>query len=182
MEWLPNTITAIRFLLIVPVGYGLVLEEYVLTLTLFILAGITDALDGYLARRFNWVTHCGALIDPLADKVLLIVVYSIFAQQNIVPLWLLFVVVGRDIAIVSGTLVLYCLTNHFFVGSSLEGKLCTFTQILFAVVLLFDQDILQMPLLVVESLQVLVVMLCLISVLGYACRVIVKLRAHQEIN
>jgi Phosphatidylglycerophosphate synthase len=69
---IPNLITALRFVLVIPISIYIYKENYFLALVLFIVAGISDGLDGYLARKFNWISEFGQIADPLADKCLIL--------------------------------------------------------------------------------------------------------------
>ncbi|SEP98293.1 cardiolipin synthase [Faunimonas pinastri] len=102
---LPNFITIAR-LLAVPLIVWLVIEErYTACLVLFILAGISDALDGFLAKQFGWSSVLGSYLDPIADKALLVSVFLSLGTRGAIPAWLIVLVVSRDILIV-GAVVL----------------------------------------------------------------------------
>jgi len=101
---IPNIITILRILLVVPIMVLLAREEYLTVLGVFALAGISDGLDGYLARRYNWRTPLGALLDPLADKLMLVGVYLVLGWGGMLPWWLVGLVVVRDVVIISGAL------------------------------------------------------------------------------
>lgn len=101
---LPNLITVLRVFLVIPAAWLLWRDQVAEALLLIAVAGISDAIDGALARRFDWRTRFGAIVDPAADKLLIVVVCAVLAIQGHLPVWLLVVVVGRDIVIVSGAL------------------------------------------------------------------------------
>ena len=98
----------------------------------FIVAGISDALDGYIAKTFNLRTNLGAILDPLADKALLNGIYVALALLGHLPIWLAWVVVGRDILIVLGVLLIRMRDPVFRIRPLKVGKLNTFVQILLA--------------------------------------------------
>lgn len=98
-------------------------------LLLFALAGISDGLDGYIAKRFHYETRLGAILDPVADKVLLVSCFIVLAVMNYIPFWLLVVVVFRDIVIVAGYLVLVILEGGVNMSPSRISKLNTVFQI-----------------------------------------------------
>lgn len=104
MSWrfLPNAISIGRVLLVAPLVAAVVDERYALALTLLVVAGFSDGLDGFLAKRFDWRTRLGGLLDPIADKLLLVSLFVALAYSELVPLGLAAVVVGRDIVIVAG--------------------------------------------------------------------------------
>ncbi|MGH9613817.1 MAG: CDP-alcohol phosphatidyltransferase family protein, partial [Bryobacteraceae bacterium] len=108
---LPNLITAAR-LVLAPIVFWLILgHRYHEALALVVLAGITDALDGFAARRFGAVTRSGAYLDPIADKALLCCLYVAFGFSGDVPWWLVAVVFGRDLFILGQVAAAMILTT-----------------------------------------------------------------------
>ncbi len=102
LRWLPNAICILRLLLVVPVVLLLVEQQYAGALALIVVAGVSDALDGYLAKTFDWRSRLGGLLDPLADKLLLVSVFLALTYAGLVPLPVTAIVVGRDVVIVLG--------------------------------------------------------------------------------
>ena len=90
--------------LVWPIVNALVTDRYVLALVLVAVAGISDGLDGFLAKRFDWRSRLGGLLDPLADKLLLVSTFVTLTFMTLVPVWLTAVVIIRDFVIVSGGL------------------------------------------------------------------------------
>ena len=90
MKWrdLPNLISVFRIVLVVPIEYLLLQQHYVSAMILFFLAGISDGLDGFLAKRFNWTSRLGSVLDPLADKLLLVCTYLVLGWLGHLPWWL----------------------------------------------------------------------------------------------
>jgi cardiolipin synthase (CMP-forming) len=99
---LPNLLCVLRMLLAVPVVWTLVEGHYGWTLGLFFVAAVTDGLDGYLAKRFDWTSELGKVLDPLADKLLLVSTFITLTVIGLVPLWLTATVVARDLVISGG--------------------------------------------------------------------------------
>jgi cardiolipin synthase (CMP-forming) len=99
---IPNAITVARIVLVVPTAWLLWEGRFVQALVLMSIAGASDALDGWLARRLNAVSRFGAAVDPMADKLLVAAMYVIFAIQGHLPLWLAVIVLGRDAIILVG--------------------------------------------------------------------------------
>lgn len=97
----PNIITLGRLLTVPFLAIVLSNQDYVLAFWLFVLVGISDGLDGYIARRFNAITPTGALLDPVADKMLVITCASILAWDGLLPLWLAIPLVMRDVAMLA---------------------------------------------------------------------------------
>lgn len=128
---LPNLITLLRIGAIPVFLILLVDERYTEALIVFILAGITDSLDGLLARWLDARTTLGAFIDPLADKLLLVSSFVILAFLGDIPRWLAVLVIMRDVIILIGYSVLFFVTGHAIeVRPTLIGKASTFFQLL----------------------------------------------------
>lgn len=101
---LPNALSVIRIILTVPVVIALLKEQYLLALLLFLLAGISDALDGWIAKQFSFQTRLGSILDPMADKILLTCTFITLYWVGILPLWLFMLIFVRDVIIVAGAL------------------------------------------------------------------------------
>ena len=119
---LPNALTIVRILLVIPAGWLLWCGAVPEALVLIALAGASDVVDGELARRFDWRTNFGAVLDPAADKLLVFVVIGVLALQGHVPLWLLGLVVGRDLVIVTGALAYRLLLGRYEVEPTMLSK------------------------------------------------------------
>ncbi len=126
---IPNAITILRLLCIPIILIYLLHGYYQEALIVFILAGISDALDGFLARALKQKTLLGAIMDPIADKLLLDSIYSVAAYRQLLPDWLAIIVVSRDVFILIGFLLLSFFKKKLEVRPSLPGKLTTSTQI-----------------------------------------------------
>ena len=135
-RWIPNALTFLRILLIAPFAAALMAKEYRFALVIFFLASATDAFDGFLARHYNWRTRLGAIADPLADKALLITTYLMLAITGVLPAWLFWLVLGRDLLIVCGGLAFHYGVGRFEMQPSLPGKLSTLIQILVALAII----------------------------------------------
>lgn len=120
---IPNILTIVRFFLIPVIIAYLIEGNYINAFIFLTISGITDVLDGFIARKFNFITNFGKLIDPLADKATQISVLAVLALQNIIPLWILVVVVLKEFAMISGASFLY--GKEFVVSSRWYGKLST---------------------------------------------------------
>ena len=128
---LPNLITALRIALVWPVFWLISNGLFGLALLLAAFAGLSDAVDGWLAKRFDWQSRLGGMLDPLADKLLLLAGFSALASAGVVPWWLLAVVVGRDVLIVCGAIAYHNLIGSFDAKPTLLSKLTTVVQIVF---------------------------------------------------
>ncbi len=126
---IPNLLTILRILL-VPVYVMLVIEGRIhLGLVVFIIAGITDALDGFIAKRFSQRTEFGANIDPLADKFLLTAAFITLTYTGMLPLWLCALVIIRDMVIVGGIVMLRWSGRVVEIVPTIAGKITTTLQI-----------------------------------------------------
>jgi cardiolipin synthase (CMP-forming) len=129
LRWLPNAICVVRLLLVVPVVMLLLDEQYAGALALFVVAGGSDALDGYLAKTFDWRTRLGGLLDPAADKLLLVSVFLALTYAGLVPLAVTAIVVGRDIVIVLGAITYQLLIAPIEAEPTAISKLNTACQL-----------------------------------------------------
>jgi len=116
LSWLPNAISLLRILLVGPILVLTVNGDYAFALALFFVAGFSDGIDGYLAKRFNWYTRFGALLDPVADKLLVNGLFITLAYLQLVPVWLAVVVIARDVIILGGA------TAYNFLVKPLHGE------------------------------------------------------------
>ena len=103
---------------------------------LFLTAGISDAVDGFLAKRFHMASELGAYLDPLADKALIVSIYLTLGINNLIPRWLVILVVSRDILIVGGIMLAWVVGSPLKIKPLLVSKLNTVAQIVFACVVL----------------------------------------------
>ncbi|MFO7728121.1 MAG: CDP-alcohol phosphatidyltransferase family protein [Desulfonatronovibrio sp.] len=127
----PNLLTIARIFITPVFVVAFFGQEYLLSLILFIVAGITDGLDGFLARVLRQRSRLGAMIDPLADKFLLLTTFVCLGIQNWIPFWLIVVVMTREIIIIGGLFVLHVFGVNMKdrINPTLDSKLNTFFQI-----------------------------------------------------
>ncbi len=128
---IPNLICVVRIVLVWPIVVALVDGRYAFALGLILVAGASDGLDGFLAKRFNWQSRLGGLLDPLADKLLLVSVFVALSMTGLVPLWLTAVVIIRDLVIVSGGVVYQWLVEPVQPEPSVASKINTGIQLLY---------------------------------------------------
>ena len=136
MRALPNFLTLLRLALIPLIVRAILTAHFAWALGLFGIAGITDGVDGFLARRFGWTSRAGAYLDPVADKVMMAAVYVGLAWIAAVPAWLLVLILGRDVLILAFSCGVLALTRLRNLPPSVWGKLSTFLQIATAVFVL----------------------------------------------
>jgi len=127
---LPNVLTVARLLLVAPLVYLLLSGHYDIALVLAVAAGLSDWVDGALARRFNWQSRFGGVLDPLADKTLMIAVYAALAWLGELPAWLFGLVVVRDLVIVTGGLVYHYRIEPFKAEPTGLSKFNTLCQVM----------------------------------------------------
>jgi cardiolipin synthase len=130
---IPNLLCVLRILLVPPIALLLLRGQYLAALGVVFVAGLSDGLDGFLAKRYHWQSRLGGLLDPIADKLLLTTTYVALTVQGLVPPWLTTVVIGRDLVIVSGGLAYQWLVRPVQPEPSKASKLNTGTQLLFLV-------------------------------------------------
>ncbi len=131
LRHLPNLITALRIVLVVPLCWLIETGRYDGALMVAAVAGFSDALDGFLAKRFGWRSWVGGMLDPLADKLLLTAAFIWLARAGGLPVWLAVLIVGRDLAIVAGAVAYHYLIGRFEAEPSRLSKLTTVVQIVF---------------------------------------------------
>jgi cardiolipin synthase len=136
---IPNLITVLRILLVAPIAWVLLQQNFVLALALFFIAGFSDALDGFLAKQYGWTSRLGALLDPLADKALLVTCYASLAWIGLLPFWLLVLVVSRDVVIVAGAVVYNFRIQRLEAQPTLISKLNTLLQIVLVLLVIIQQ-------------------------------------------
>ena len=133
---IPNLITLGRILLVPVVVWAIASNAMWVAFVLFLVAGVSDGVDGFLAKRFGWATELGAYLDPLADKALIVSIYLTLGINGDIPRWLVILVVSRDILIVGGIMLSWLIGNPLKIKPLLVSKLNTVAQIAFACVVL----------------------------------------------
>ena len=131
LRYVPNLLCVLRIALVYPVAVWILEGRYPDVMALFALAAFTDALDGFLAKRFGWTTELGKHLDPLADKLLLVTVFACLSVAGLSPWWLTGVVLLRDLVIVFGGLTYRGLFGPLEGRPTLRSKLNTCCQITF---------------------------------------------------
>ncbi len=136
LSWIPNAISLFRIVLVPPILMLILQGSFAWAMFLFWVAGFSDGVDGYLAKRFDWGSRLGALLDPVADKLLVVGMFATLAHLELVPMWLAVLVILRDVVIIGGA------TASNFLVKPVEGEptrvstLNTALQLLFLMVVL----------------------------------------------
>lgn len=138
-KFVPNLITALRLALVVPLVWLLVEGRYGTALCLFAAMGISDAVDGYLAKRYHWDSTVGKYLDPLADKAMLVSAYLTLGWLGVLPGWLVALVILRDVVIVSGAVAYHFVTHRLRMTPTWLSKINTGAQVALAFAVVFDQ-------------------------------------------
>jgi cardiolipin synthase len=125
---IPNVISTIRILIVAPIALALAHHQLMIAIALFGVAAVSDAADGFLARHNSWQSDLGAVLDPAADKLLLVTVFITLAYMKLVPLWLMAAAVARDAIIVIGALLYRFCFGALSVRPSVVSKLNTLCQ------------------------------------------------------
>jgi cardiolipin synthase len=131
LRWIPNAISLSRIVLVWPILWLIVEDQFVWAFVLIIIAGLSDGIDGYLANKFDWASPLGAKLDPIGDKVLIAGVIITLAYVGLVPVWLTVFVFGRDVILVTGSSIINYLIKPFEGGPSRISKLNTLMQLEF---------------------------------------------------
>ncbi len=137
---LPNLISVGRILLVLPIVWALIHEHFLLALVLFAVAGLSDGLDGFLAKHFQWQSRLGSILDPIADKLLLVACFAALTWIELIPLWLLVLVLGRDVWIVAGALAYHWIVGAYDLKPLFSSKLNTFLQIALILLIILQQQ------------------------------------------
>lgn len=135
---LPNYITVARFLMVPLIMYCMIDGEMMTALLLFVLAGLSDAVDGVIARQFNQKSELGAWLDPMADKFLLVSVFVMLGWLGVLPSWLVILTVSRDGLIIAAVVLSSLMGNPVEMRPLLVSKATTLAQIALVIVVLAD--------------------------------------------
>ncbi|WP_426413855.1 CDP-alcohol phosphatidyltransferase family protein [Bradyrhizobium ganzhouense] len=133
---IPNIITLGRIMLVPIIVWAIVSSQMEVAFAVFLVAGISDAVDGFLAKRFNMTSELGALLDPLADKALLVSIYLALGIWGDIPRWIVILVVSRDIMIVTAVIVSWLFDKPVEMKPSMVSKLNTTAQVAYAALVL----------------------------------------------
>ena len=168
LSYLPNAITIGRILAMIPLVWFMLEKQYEYAFYIAIAAGFSDMLDGFLAKTFGWEGWLGGVLDPLADKFMMLCCFLVFAVQGIIPNWVLILVLARDIIIITGaTFYHFAIIKVDKAKPSLLSKFNTAIQILLIVVLLSHYSVYQFNQMFIDTLIYLVTFFTVSSGLHY---------------
>src|SRR5262249_40951201 len=137
---IPNLITVARILMVPVIVWAIAADQMTIAFAVFLLAGLSDLIDGFLAKRFGMATELGAYLDPLADKAMIVSIYIALGIADVIPRWLVILVVSRDIMIVAAVILSWLVDKPVKLKPLMVSKLNTVAQILLALVVLASQS------------------------------------------
>jgi cardiolipin synthase (CMP-forming) len=164
---IPNLITLARILLVPVIVWAIASNQMQIAFGVFLVAGLSDLIDGFLAKRFGMATELGAYLDPLADKAMIVSIYVTLGIQEAIPRWLVILVVSRDIMIVSAVILSWLVDKPVKLKPLTVSKLNTVAQILLSLLVLASLAIGFDAALAIAVLTALVAVLTLLSVAFY---------------
>ena len=176
--FIPNLLSIIRIGLVYPILNNIYLLNYKVSLIIFIVASITDALDGYLARKLNWQSELGKILDPVADKLLLSGVIFVLWLSDLIPFYVFFILIARDVIILLGAAFQMTLTDSKAPYPNFLGKFTTIMLIVYIVVKLLVGFLNQESNLVI--LEIFITSIATISLAVYAFTWIKHVRSLNE--
>ena len=138
LRHLPNALCIVRMLMVAPLVWLLIEGNYPWVLAVFFVAGFTDGLDGFLAKRFGWRSWLGGILDPLADKLLLVSTFLTLTYIGLTPLWLLIAVVARDLLIILGGVAYRIFIGTVIARPTAISKLNSACQLLYVLLVVAD--------------------------------------------
>lgn len=136
--YLPNLISVFRLFMVPVIVWMIVADQLLGAFIVFLIAGVSDGLDGFLARQFRWQTELGAYLDPIADKALLVSIYAALGFFGHLPAWLVILVISRDLLIVGAVLLSWFLSRTVAIHPLRISKVNTTAQISLAVLVLAE--------------------------------------------
>ena len=164
--FIPNLLSIVRIGLVYPILNNIYLNNFQLSIVFFIVAAVTDALDGFLARKMKWQTDLGAILDPIADKLLLSGTIFILWLTEFIPFYIFIIFIGRDIVILLGAAVQMTLNELDTPMPNLLGKLTTSLQIIYIAVV-FLKEIFNLEF-AISILDIIIIVITITSLIVYA--------------
>ena len=171
---IPNILTVLRLLSVYPLVIFILEEQFFLALGIFLLAGISDFLDGFLARKFLWQSRFGQIADPVADKTLVVATIISLGSIDLIENWFMFMVLGRDLLIIVGVVLANYLISDYQVAPNYLGKLNTAFLLLLVGIILIDAVGFLVADIVINWISIIFIFTNIISSVSYT-----HLRAHE---
>lgn len=136
---IPNALTVFRIIMVPWLICALVEKKYGAAVSVFAVAGLTDGLDGFIAKRFDMSTYLGSVLDPIADKILVASSVAVLAAQDALPVWLAVVIIGRDLIVFSGAVAYRILAGYLEMSPTFLSKINTFVQLFLILMVLLRE-------------------------------------------
>ena len=137
LSWIPNAISLMRIFLIAPIILLFINDQFGWALGLFIVAGLSDGIDGYIAKKYDWNTRLGAFLDPAGDKLLVAWSFGMLAFLGHIPVWLAVIVILRDVVIVAGSFMYHYLVRRLEGDPTFISKFNTGLEFTFLILVIF---------------------------------------------
>ena len=176
--FIPNLLSIIRIGLIYPILNSVYIGEYLVGLIYFLAASLTDALDGFLARKMNWYTELGKILDPIADKLLVIGTIFVLWANNFIPMYVFTILIGRDVLILLGAAMHMSFVANNAPSPNILGKITTGSQIFYiAQILILQATNFNLHLFWLDWI---IVLITASSLLVYAFDWVKSIKGHHE--
>ena len=176
--FIPNLLTIIRIALVYPILNNIYLGNFEISIIYFIVASITDGLDGFIARKMNWQTELGTLLDPVADKILLSGSIFILWLNQYIPFYIFVIFFSRDVAILLGAAIRMTVIEFDTPTPNFLGKLTTTLQIIY-IAIIFLKEIIELNL-GLFPLDILIILVTILSLAVYAYNWVRDLRTYHN--
>ena len=176
--FIPNLLSIIRIALVYPILNNIYLGNFKISIMFFLIASLTDALDGFLARKMSWQTKLGQILDPVADKLLLSGTIFIFWLNGFIPFYIFIIFISRDVVILTGAAIQMSIIESDTPAPNLLGKLTTSLQIIY-ISLIFLNEIFGLDL-TFNFLDILIIFITLLSLCVYAFNWFKDLRKYHN--
>ena len=176
--FIPNLLTIIRIALVYPILNNIYLGNFEISIIYFIVASVTDGLDGFIARKMNWQTELGTLLDPVADKILLSGSVFILWLNQYIPFYIFVIFFSRDVVILLGAAIRMSVIESDTPTPNFLGKLTTTLQIIY-IAIIFLKEIIELDF-GLFSLDVFIILVTILSLIVYAYNWVRDLRTYQN--
>ncbi len=176
--FIPNLLTIVRIALVYPILNNIYLGNFEISIIYFIVASITDGLDGFIARKMNWQTELGTLLDPVADKILLSGSIFILWLNQYIPFYIFVIFFSRDVAILLGAAIRMTVIESDTPTPNFLGKLTTTLQIIY-IAIIFLKEIIELNL-GLFPLDILIILVTILSLAVYAYNWVRDLRTYHN--
>ena len=176
--FIPNLLTIIRIALVYPILNNIYLGNFEISIIYFIVASITDGLDGFIARKMNWQTELGTLLDPVADKILLSGSIFILWLNQFIPFYIFVIFISRDVAILLGAAIRMTIIESDTPTPNFLGKLTTTLEIIY-IAIIFLKEIIELDF-VLFPLDIFIILVTILSLVVYAYNWVRDLRTYHN--